>query len=40
MGSHGRSGWGHALPGSVTARMLSICQVPVLVYRMKKEAAD
>ena len=39
MGSHGRSGWGQALLGSVTSKVLSICQIPVLVYRIKKEAA-
>jgi len=38
MGSHGRSGWGQLLLGSVTAKVLSICQIPVLVQRLKKEA--
>lgn len=37
MGSHGRSGWGHALLGSVTTKVLSSCQIPVLVHRMTKE---
>ena len=39
MGSHGRSGWGHALLGSVTTKVLSTCQIPVLVHRLKKEPA-
>lgn len=39
MGSHGRSGWGQLLLGSVTAKVLSICQIPVLVQRLKKEPA-
>jgi nucleotide-binding universal stress UspA family protein len=37
MGSHGRSGWGQAILGSVTTRVLSTCQIPVLVHRLKKE---
>jgi nucleotide-binding universal stress UspA family protein len=37
MGSHGRSGWGQLLLGSVTAKVLSLCQIPVLVQRLKKE---
>lgn len=43
MGSHGRSGWGQAILGSVTTKVLSTCQIPVLVHRLKKEpvrAAD
>ena len=36
IGSHGRSGWEQLLLGSVTAKLLSLCQVPVLVYRAKK----
>lgn len=36
MGSHGRGGWGHLLLGSVTTKVLSLCQIPVLVYRLKK----
>jgi nucleotide-binding universal stress UspA family protein len=36
MGSHGRSGWGQLLLGSVTAKVLSICEIPVLVHRIKK----
>jgi nucleotide-binding universal stress UspA family protein len=34
MGSHGRSGWGQALLGSVTNKVLSSCRIPVLVYRV------
>jgi nucleotide-binding universal stress UspA family protein len=36
MGSHGRSGWGQLLLGSVTAKVLSSCEIPVLVHRIKK----
>jgi len=39
IGSHGRSGWEQALLGSVTAKLLALCQIPVLVYRMKKYRA-
>jgi nucleotide-binding universal stress UspA family protein len=35
MGSHGRGGWGQLLLGSVTAKVLSSCEVPVLVHRIK-----
>jgi nucleotide-binding universal stress UspA family protein len=35
MGSHGRSGWGQLLLGSVTTKVLSICDIPVLVHRIK-----
>ncbi len=35
MGSHGRSGWGQLLLGSVTAKVLSSCEIPVLVHRIK-----
>lgn len=38
MGSHGRSGWGHLLLGSVTTKVLSSCQIPVLVQRLKKDS--
>ena len=38
MGSHGRSGWGQALLGSVTTKVLSTCQIPVLVHRIKKDS--
>jgi nucleotide-binding universal stress UspA family protein len=37
MGSHGRSGWGQAILGSVTTKVLSTCQIPVLVHRLNKE---
>ena len=40
MGSHGRSGWGQAILGSVTTKVLSTCQIPVLVHRLKKEPAQ
>lgn len=39
MGSHGRSGWGQLLLGSVTTKVLSLCNVPVMVYRTSKEPA-
>lgn len=39
MGSHGRSGWGQLLLGSVTSKVLSMCDLPVLVYRLTKEPA-
>jgi nucleotide-binding universal stress UspA family protein len=37
IGSHGRSGWGQLLLGSVTSKVLSMCDVPALVYRLTKE---
>jgi nucleotide-binding universal stress UspA family protein len=37
MGSHGRSGWGQLLLGSVTNKVLSHTQKPVLVHRLIKE---
>jgi nucleotide-binding universal stress UspA family protein len=37
MGSHGRSGWGQLLLGSVTNKVLSHAQKPVLVHRLLKE---
>ncbi|GGC98996.1 universal stress protein [Undibacterium terreum] len=37
MGSHGRSGLGQFLLGSVTTKVLSNCQIPVLVHRVKHE---
>jgi nucleotide-binding universal stress UspA family protein len=37
MGSHGRSGWGHLLLGSVTNKVLSHTLKPVLVHRLIKE---
>lgn len=36
MGSHGRSGWGHLLLGSVTNKVLSHTSKPVLVHRLIK----
>lgn len=35
MGSHGRGGWGQLLLGSVTSKVLSTCEIPVLVHRIK-----
>lgn len=37
MGSHGRSGWGQLLLGSVTNKVLSHTLKPVLVHRLIKE---
>lgn len=37
MGSHGRSGWEQLLPGSVTAKVLTLCDIPVLVYQTNKQ---
>lgn len=39
MGSHGRSGWGHLLLGSVTNKVLSHTSKPVLVHRLIGEPA-
>lgn len=39
IGSHGRSGWGQALLGSTTSKVLSSCEIPVLVYRLPKQPA-
>jgi nucleotide-binding universal stress UspA family protein len=39
MGSHGRSGLGQLVLGSVTTKVLALCQIPVLVYRSKQAAA-
>ena len=39
MGSHGRSGWGQLLLGSVTNKVLSHSKIPVLVHRLVKEPA-
>jgi nucleotide-binding universal stress UspA family protein len=36
IGSHGRGGWGQLLLGSVTNKVLSSCQIPVLVHRLKQ----
>lgn len=37
MGSHGRSGWGQLLLGSVTNKVLSHTAKPVLVHRLLRE---
>lgn len=37
MGSHGRSGWQQFLLGSVSAKVLHLCQVPTLIYRKKSQ---
>ena len=37
IGSHGRSGLEQLILGSVTSKVLSLCEIPVLVYRKKKE---
>ncbi|WP_256079025.1 universal stress protein [Massilia sp. YIM B04103] len=37
IGSHGRSGWGQLLLGSVTNKVLSHTRIPVLVHRLVKE---
>lgn len=37
MGSHGRSGWGQLLLGSVTNKVLQHSKIPVLVHRLIKE---
>ena len=38
IGSHGRSGWEQLLLGSVTTKLLSICKMPILVYRLEKHS--
>ena len=40
MGSHGRSGWGQLLLGSVTNKVLSHTTRPVLVHRLISEPAS
>jgi len=40
MGSHGRSGLGSLLLGSVTSKVLSLCKIPVLVDRPKKPKGE
>ncbi|WP_025917336.1 universal stress protein [Herminiimonas sp. CN] len=40
MGSHGRGGWGQLILGSVTSKVLSLCKIPVLVYRVEKASAS
>ncbi|MET0319204.1 MAG: universal stress protein [Duganella sp.] len=37
IGSHGRSGWGQLLLGSVTNKVLSHSRIPVLVHRLITE---
>lgn len=37
IGSHGRGGLEQLILGSVTAKVLSLCQIPVLVFRLKKK---
>jgi nucleotide-binding universal stress UspA family protein len=39
MGSHGRSGWGQLLLGSVTNKVLSHSKLPVLVHRLIEQPA-
>lgn len=39
IGSHGRSGWGQILLGSVTSKVLHHAPVPVLVHRLIREPA-
>lgn len=40
IGSHGRSGWGQLLLGSVTNKVLSHSRIPVLVHRLLQEPVD
>jgi nucleotide-binding universal stress UspA family protein len=40
IGSHGRSGWGQLLLGSVTNKVLSHTGKPVLVHRLIREPAS
>jgi nucleotide-binding universal stress UspA family protein len=40
IGSHGRSGWGQVLLGSVTNKVLSHTSKPVLVHRLLQEPVD
>ncbi len=40
IGSHGRSGWGQLLLGSVTNKVLSHSKLPVLVHRLLKEPVE
>ena len=37
IGSNGCAGWDHILMGSVSNKVLATAEVPVLVYRLKKE---
>jgi nucleotide-binding universal stress UspA family protein len=38
IGSHGHSGLGQLLLGSVTSKVLATCRIPVLVYRATEDA--
>ncbi|MFD2368048.1 universal stress protein [Pseudoduganella sp. GCM10020061] len=40
IGSHGRSGWGQVLLGSVTNKVLSHTTKPVLVHRLIEQPVD
>jgi nucleotide-binding universal stress UspA family protein len=40
IGSHGRSGWGQVLLGSVTNKVLSHTARPVLVHRLLKDPVE
>jgi nucleotide-binding universal stress UspA family protein len=40
MGSHGRSGLGKLLLGSVTSRVLALCDIPAFVYRLRNEGHE
>jgi nucleotide-binding universal stress UspA family protein len=40
IGSHGRSGWGQVLLGSVTKKVLSHTTKAVLVHRLLKDPVD
>lgn len=37
IGSHGRNGWGQLILGSVTNKLMSLSEIPVLVHRFKNE---
>lgn len=37
IGSNGCAGWDHILMGSVSNKVLATAEIPVLVYRLKKE---
>ncbi|MDR1311732.1 MAG: universal stress protein [Burkholderiaceae bacterium] len=39
MGSHGRTGLGQFILGSVTTKVLSLCKIPVLVDRPKRKSS-
>jgi len=40
IGSHGRSGWGQLLLGSVTSKVLHHSRIPVLVHRLIREPGN